>query len=71
MGNFCKSIEKEVNSETKNPFIERQRIEELRRATQKFWETRNIIVDITNCFNKAALTSSPRSVRVENGNISP
>ncbi|WP_078125339.1 DDE-type integrase/transposase/recombinase [Leptospira alexanderi] len=31
---------REINSETKNPFIERQRIEELRRAAQKVWDNR-------------------------------
>ncbi|MDV6237506.1 DDE-type integrase/transposase/recombinase [Leptospira ellisii] len=31
---------REMNSETKNPFIERQRLEELRRATEKVWNNR-------------------------------
>jgi hypothetical protein len=31
---------REVNSDTKNPFLERQRVEEMRRAAEQVWEKR-------------------------------
>lgn len=31
---------REVNSDTKNPFLERQRMEEMRRAAEQVWEKR-------------------------------